>query len=367
MRKDHVASHPSQSILGGKSLTAIEIEVGSAITAPATQETPVSYLEPLSYAEPRPTPKQDIAQSSKKVSVAEDPDSKKSTSFTSMAREKHIKNLEALFDAEADMKKAAEAKNVELVKELEGLRVQFSDLQVNNKQLSQQVSSLQAQVTREERIKAAFEEFKKYEDDKLEKRCAEIDAPLDALSIEIDEELYPHMLTAIVGPEYGVKQGEAKLDLVAIETYHPVADDKYVTALHALKDLKYSLVDQLEKLKDTLLDLIMTSLYLESDTGEDAPQWIWELCPNSSQLTIPVYLKVRDPKDPWGCKEEILLGDAIAANISCVEKKKKCRVVCRTYRVISAHHARSDGVPVSVPTVAPSRPCHPAGGCGYTY
>ncbi|GJV58271.1 hypothetical protein Tco_1459276 [Tanacetum coccineum] len=52
------------------------------------------------------------------------------------AREKHIKNLEALLEAEADMKKAAEAKNVELVKELEG-RVQFSDLQVSNKQLSQ--------------------------------------------------------------------------------------------------------------------------------------------------------------------------------------------------------------------------------------
>ncbi|GJX94572.1 hypothetical protein Tco_0349158 [Tanacetum coccineum] len=177
------------------------------------------------------------------------------------------------------MKKAAEAKNVELVKELEGLRVQFSNLQVNNKQLSQQVSSLQAQVTGEERIKAAFEEFKKYDDDKLEKRCAEIDARLDALSIEIDEELYPHMLTAIAGIikgmseglEYGVKQGEAKLDLAAIEAYDPVADDKYVTALHALKDLKYSLVDQLEKLKDTPLDLIMASLYLENDTGEDAP------------------------------------------------------------------------------------------------
>ncbi|GKB67644.1 hypothetical protein Tco_0929056 [Tanacetum coccineum] len=194
LRKDHVASRPSQSTLGGKSLAAIEIEAGSAVPAPATQETPVSDPDPLSYAEPRPTPEQDIAQSSKKVPVAEDPDSEKSTSFMSMAgsprsiyqpgwgvtnnyrldtpaqvaagsqlrlryeqeakllkkaiaqvawrdqrieaREKHIKNLEALLEAEADMKKDAEAKNAELVKELEG-RVQFSDLQVSNKQLSQ--------------------------------------------------------------------------------------------------------------------------------------------------------------------------------------------------------------------------------------
>ncbi|GKB21123.1 hypothetical protein Tco_0855046 [Tanacetum coccineum] len=41
-------------------------------------------------------------------------------------------------------------------------------------------------------------------------------------------------------------------------------------------------------------------------------------------------------------------------HISCAEKKKKkCQVVCRTHGVSSAHHARSDGVLISVPTVAP--------------
>ncbi|GKG49279.1 hypothetical protein Tco_0515731, partial [Tanacetum coccineum] len=41
------------------------------------------------------------------------------------------------------------------------------------------------------------------------------------------------------------------------------------------------------------------------------------------------------------------------ANISRAEKNKKCRVVCRTYGVGFAHHARSNGIPVSVPTAAP--------------
>nr|GEX50739.1 hypothetical protein [Tanacetum cinerariifolium] len=113
------------------------------------------------------------------------------------ARENEIKNLEALLEAEADMKKVVKAKNKELVKELENLRAQFIDLQVSNDRLSQQVSTLQAQVTREEKLKATFEEFKKYKDDRVEKRCVEIDARLDALSIDFDEELYPHMLTAI--------------------------------------------------------------------------------------------------------------------------------------------------------------------------
>nr|GEW32956.1 hypothetical protein [Tanacetum cinerariifolium] len=209
------------------------------------------------------------------------------------ARENEIKNLETLLEAETDMKKAAKNKSAELSQELENMRALFSDLQVG-----------------------------------IAKGMRE-------------------------GLKHVVEHGHAKLDLEAIEVYDREAEAKYIAALHALKNLKYPLVDQLEGLKDAPMDVIMASLHLESDTGDDAPQWVRELRPSSSQLTIPVYPEVRDPMDPWACKEEILLADAIAANVSRAEKKKKCRVVCRTHGVGSAHHAQSDGVPVSVPTVAP--------------
>ncbi|GKB97222.1 hypothetical protein Tco_0983359, partial [Tanacetum coccineum] len=106
------------------------------------------------------------------------------------------KNLETLLEAEVDMKKAREAKNAELAKELESLCAKFSDLQLNNNQLSQQVSTLQAQVTGEERIKASFEEFKKYEDNKVEQRCAKMDARLDKLSVtsRSDKETKSHIM-----------------------------------------------------------------------------------------------------------------------------------------------------------------------------
>ncbi|GKC64116.1 hypothetical protein Tco_1096714 [Tanacetum coccineum] len=277
-------------------------------------------------------------------------------------------NLETLLEAEVDMKKVAEAKSVDLAGELESLR--------------------------EERIKAAFEVFKKSEDEKVEQRCVEMDARLDALSIDFDEELYPHMLKAIAdrrwvighglrlaiikcaestelrqtfadvvsarivkgmskGIKYRVEHGEAKLYLAAIEAYDHEAEAKYIAALTALMDLKYYLIDQLEKLRDAPIDLLMASLHLESDSGEDAPEWIRELRPDTSQLKIPIYPKVRNPRDPWSVQEEMLLEDAIAANRSRAEKNKKCRVVCRTHGVGSAHHARSDGIPVLVPTVAP--------------
>ncbi|GKB41099.1 hypothetical protein Tco_0886041, partial [Tanacetum coccineum] len=252
------------------------------------------------------------------------------------------KNLKTLLEAEADMKNATEAKNAELAKELDSL------------------------FTGKEKIKASLEEFKKYKDTKVEKHYAEMDARLDALSIDFDEELYPHILTDFAdvvsagiakgfckGVKHGVEHGEVKLNLADIEAYDPKAEGKFITAMQALKELKYLLIDEIENLKDAPMDIIMASLYLKSDTGEDAPQWIRDLCPSVSQLKIPVYPEVRDPKDPWAFKKEMLLEDAVAANISQAKKKKKCRIVCRTHGVGFAHHASSDEVLVSALTVIP--------------
>ncbi|GJW32931.1 hypothetical protein Tco_0052963 [Tanacetum coccineum] len=194
------------------------------------------------------------------------------------------KNLETLLEAEVDIKKAAEAKNT--------------------------------QVTGEERIKAAFEELKKYEDDKVEQRCAEMDDRLNKLSMS-------------EGLKYGAEHGKAHRDLVDIEEYDLEANSKLVKALQDLKDLKYPVMDQMERLKDALMKLIMAS------------------------LKIPIYPEVRDPKDPWAVKEETLLKDAITANISRAKKKKKCRVVCRTHGIGFAHHARSDGIPVFAHAIVP--------------
>nr|GEX03074.1 hypothetical protein [Tanacetum cinerariifolium] len=211
------------------------------------------------------------------------------------ARELEIKNLEALLETKADMKKAAEDKSAGLIQELEDMRARFSDLQVSNEHLSQQVATLQEQVSGEEKLKAAFEEFKRYEDNRVERRCAKLDARLDALSIDFDDELYPHMLTAIascrwvIGQELCLVVMKCDESLEMRQAFTDVVSAGIAKALQALKDLKYPLVDQLEGLKDTPIDVIMVALYLESDTGDDASQYICDLHPSSSQLTIPVY------------------------------------------------------------------------------
>ncbi|GJZ08955.1 gypsy type transposase [Tanacetum coccineum] len=321
LRRDH-ASGPTQSTTGGKSLASMRLEAGIPIPTPTLQEIPadVSDPNPLSYSKP---------QSFKGASVIGDPESEKSSSFTSIIGSPgelgHLPNddflsqyninlarkvamgsqLRLRFEQEVDglrnqaqNLKTTKARNADLAKELESLCAKFTDLQVNNSQLSQQVSILQAQVTGEEKLKAAFKEFKRLEDAKVKQRYAEIDARLDALSIDFDEELYPHMLTAIAGRRWVIRHGlclavmkcaestdlrQAFADVMsagivkALEAYNPEAEGKYIATLTALRDMKYPLVDQLEQLKDAPIDLLMASLNLESDIGEDASPFIHDL------------------------------------------------------------------------------------------
>nr|GEX75236.1 transposase (putative), gypsy type [Tanacetum cinerariifolium] len=269
LRRDHADPRPTGSARGGKSLAAIELGMGSTRPTPVPPSAPadVSDPDPLSFADPQSRPPADVAQQyninlARQVAMGsqlrlrfeqEAKLLKKSVARVTrrdkriQAREHEIKNLEALLEAEADMKKAAKEKNVVS----EGIAKGMSE-----------------------------------------------------------------------GLKHGVEHGQAQLNLEAIEAYDPKAEAKYIAALQALKNLKY-------------------------------PLWVRDLRLGSSQLTIPVYPEVRDPLNPWACKEEMLLADAIAANVSRAEKKKKCRVVCRTHGVGFVHHAQSDGVLVSVPTVIP--------------
>nr|GEU82299.1 hypothetical protein [Tanacetum cinerariifolium] len=281
VREEEVAALEPRSTRGGKSLPMMGLAGDATFITPADTKG-VNDPHPLSYAEPQPHPEQSMTQSYEistgNVATMEVQDTR------SAGFQNQTSDLKTLLEVETDMNKAAETKNADLTKELGSLRSQFLDLQVSHDQLTQQVSTLQDQVTGEEKLKAAFEEFKKYKDDRVEKRCAEIDVCLDALSIDFDEELYPHMLTAIAGrrwvighdlrlavikcgesTELRVEHGKANLDLEAIEAYDPEAETKYVTALHALRDLKYPMVDQLELLKDAPIDVVMASLHLESD------------------------------------------------------------------------------------------------------
>nr|GEV22494.1 hypothetical protein [Tanacetum cinerariifolium] len=394
----------------------IQLYLASTVVVPEDAPVGVSDPDPLSFADAPSRHPVEVAQSSG-ITAAGDPESENAFSPTEVGSPRSVYQPEwgvtngSLLDTPEACQDLVDyvappgyfselhhMRNEEFLRQynvnLARQVAMGSQLRLRLEQEAKLLRTSVAQVSGEEKLKAAFEEFKRQQDERVEQRRAEMDARLDALSIDFDEELYPHMLIAIAGRRWvigrglrlavmkcgeslelrqafadavsariakglseglrhGLEHGQAQRSLESIEAYDPEAEAKFVAALQALKDLMYPLVDQLKGLRDAPIDVIMVALYLESDTGDDASQDIRDLRPSSSQLTIPVYPEVRDPRNPWACKEEIGLADAIAANISRAEKKKRCRIVCRTHRVGSAHHVRSDGVPVSAPMVVP--------------
>nr|GEX90784.1 hypothetical protein [Tanacetum cinerariifolium] len=234
------------------------------------------------------------------VAVAGDPESKNVSSPTEVgsprsvarrdkriqARELEIENLEVLLETEVGIKRAAEEKSAGLSQELErmwyGLRLAT--------------------------MKCA---------ESLEMRQAFADVVSAGIAKGMSE-----------GLKHGVEHGHTQRTIESLEAYDSEAEAKFAAALQSLKDLKLSLLDQLEGLKDALMDVIMASLYLEDDTRG----MLYNLYATS--VLAPPSLP------SWYTQSR-------------VEQKKRSRIVSRTHRVGSAHHARSDRVPVSAPIVVP--------------
>nr|GEZ31598.1 hypothetical protein [Tanacetum cinerariifolium] len=200
------------------------------------------------------------------------------------ARESEIKNLEALLETKAGMKRAAEEKSAGLSQELERMCAQFSKLQV------------------------AFEDYKRQQDQMVEQRSAEMDARLDALSIDFDEELYPHMLTAIAGRRWVIGHG-LRLAMMkcakSLEMRHAFAD---VVSAGVTKGMSEGLKHGVEH--------------------------------GHAQLTVES-LEAYDPE----AEAKFAASLQSLKDLNRAEQKKRSHIVCRTHGVGSAHHARSDRVP----------------------
>nr|GEV82021.1 transposase (putative), gypsy type [Tanacetum cinerariifolium] len=67
------------------------------------------------------------------------------------------------------------------------------------------------------------------------------------------------------GLEAGVEHGKAGRSLAKLEAYDSGVEGGYVSAVNELDNVSFSLLDQLEALKDSPLELVMSSLTLEGD------------------------------------------------------------------------------------------------------
>ncbi|GJX80210.1 hypothetical protein Tco_0328359 [Tanacetum coccineum] len=238
---------------------------------------------------------------------------------------------------------------------------------------------------------AGLDEFRQRVEELLEKQ----EEKLRKLSIEYDEELYPHMLSAIAERRWLISHGLRLAAMSALESqevkqsfgdvvkcalargkaeaveelhekklltvpaaqvpgYNDNAYEELVAAMETMKLLELPHIAQLERDQDYPIDVIMAGLTLARHATEGAEaQPDYFLKPDVAQLQVPIFARPRDILNPFALEKEIPLKESLEAHAIRLAKKKGVKGKAILCGVGAAHIPRSDGVPVSVATVSP--------------
>nr|GEU94488.1 hypothetical protein [Tanacetum cinerariifolium] len=287
--------------------TEMRLAAGATFIIPADTKR-VNDPDPLSYAEPQPHPEQSMTQSyeipTENVATVEVQDTRsaksagsgKSTSSPSM-----VGSPRKIYQPGWGVTNSCRLDTPDACQDV----AMGSQLRLHFEQEVRLLKKSIAQIARQDqRIQVKEEEIKKIDQEiqSLQNQTSDLKTLLKAETdmkkarrLKITEAVSTDVVSAWIAKgmseelKYGLEHKNANLDLEAIEAYDPEAETKYVAALYDLRDLKYPMVDQLKLLKDALIDVVMASLHLESESGKDAPQWIRELRPSSSQLKSPCF------------------------------------------------------------------------------
>ncbi|GJW59803.1 hypothetical protein Tco_0109138 [Tanacetum coccineum] len=164
-------------------------------------------------------------------------------------------------------------------------------------------------------------------------RSAELDARIADVRRDMDNDLYPHMFTAIAGRrwilshgvrlavmkraqseecrsmlgkvislaiskgiqeglEAGIEHGKSGRTLAQVEAYNRGVKDDFVSVVTDFENVSFALLDELESLKDSPLASIMSALALKDAQGNvDSTPELQCFQPSLDQVTVPIYLE----------------------------------------------------------------------------
>nr|GEY81399.1 hypothetical protein [Tanacetum cinerariifolium] len=253
LRKDHVDPRPTGSTHGGKSLTAIELDLASTrpVHVPENSPAGVSDPYPLSFADP---------QSSKGTAIAGDPDSGNASFSFVVGYPKNKKpggiaggrgrHEEGHRRHECGAKPRIRRYACPVLRPSSEQRASIpAGCHPTRAAMSRDGCALGCHcgspIGNGTRAAPCHDE--------IHKSLELSQAFANVVSVGIAKGMSE-------GLRHGVEHGQAQLSLESIEAYDPEVEAKYVATLQASKDLKYPLVDQLEGLKDAPMDVIMATL-----------------------------------------------------------------------------------------------------------
>ncbi|GJW61994.1 gypsy type transposase [Tanacetum coccineum] len=187
----------------------------------------------------------------------------------------------------------------------------------------------------------------------FKERAVEMDAYIADVRRDMDNDLYPHMLTAIAGRrwvvrhgfrlamhkcarsvecqsalgkvismainkgiqqglEAGVVHGKAGRSLTQIEAYDLEVEGKYVVAVYEFEGVSFPLLDELEGLKDSPLALIMSTLTLRDGEGDKDTSPEFSATPGETSCSVPLHDSSLGVAD-YQVSTLVLSGDGVPA------------------------------------------------------
>jgi hypothetical protein len=141
--------------------------------------------------------------------------------------------------------------------------------------------------------------------------------------------------------------------LAEVPGYKADAFDELVEAMEKMKVFDFPHIARLERDQDYPISVIMQGLTLSKHIAEDAeahPNFFLKL--DESQLKVPVFARPRHMLNPFALEKEISLKRCLEAHETRAAHKKGVKGKAILCGVGAAHLPRSDGIPVSIPTVS---------------
>ncbi|GJZ42310.1 hypothetical protein Tco_0589196 [Tanacetum coccineum] len=221
-----------------------------------------------------------------------------------------------------------------------------------------------ASLSGETNLKDQFVAMQDIEIQRLKKRSSDLDARLSKLSYQVDSDLYPHLLTAIVRRrwvishglrlvfmkycqsldyqaalgkvislaidqdiqqdlEARIEHGKARRELGVVTAYDLGVKARYKEAVGELENISLPFLDRMESYNNATLECIMEALYLEGSPGdEDQALKIRRLHSVFEHVTVLIYYEWGGLRVPDMMCREFLLGEALEASRP---RAQKCR------------------------------------------
>ncbi|GJS20362.1 gypsy type transposase [Tanacetum coccineum] len=169
--------------------------------------------------------------------------------------------------------------NAELLGKVSALESEREELNREVIKLGEDCESLWNEVAGKAKLREEFKSFQDVEDRHFEEKSAQLDARIVDVRCDMDNDLYPHMFTAIVGRKWVLshvlrlavmkcaQSVECRSALGRVEAYDLEVKNRYVVVVSDFENVSFTLLDELESLKDSPLASIMSALVLRDDQG----------------------------------------------------------------------------------------------------